>query len=247
MDEQFQRIARFIGDENVEKLFSMHVAVAGVGAVGGYAIEMLARCGIGHITIADFDTVAESNINRQIIALHSTVGRMKTEVMAERILDINPHCIVNALPVKLTESNIDAFIRDKDIVLDCIDSVEEKTELLARCYENNTMVISSMGAALRKHTAAIQTGDIMETHGCPLAKAVRTRLRKRGIGKGIRCVFSPEPVDFKYTDPSEDPDAEKTESGRKRMVLGSLPFVTAVFGEKMAELALSSLLPGVLD
>ena len=244
---QFERTRRLLGDENLKNLEGRTVAVAGIGAVGGYALEALVRTGVGHFIIADHDRVSESNINRQIIALHSTVGRMKTEVMAERILDINPHCIVNALPVKLTESNIDAFIRDKNIVLDCIDSVEEKTELLARCYENNTMVISSMGAALRKHTDAIQTGDIMETHGCPLAKAVRTRLRKRGIGKGIRCVFSPEPVDFKYTAPSEDPDAEKTESGRKRMVLGSIPFVTAVFGEKMAELALSSLLPGVLD
>ena len=247
MVNQYSRTELLIGTEAMERLRRSSVMVFGVGGVGSHCIEALARSGVGRLILIDNDVVSVTNINRQSIAYHSTVGRHKTEVMAERILDINPHCIVNALPVKLTESNIDAFIRDKNIVLDCIDSVEEKTELLARCYENNTMVISSMGAALRKHTDAIQTGDIMETHGCPLAKAVRTRLRKRGIGKGIRCVFSPEPVDFKYTAPSEDPDAEKTESGRKRMVLGSLPFVTAVFGEKMAELALSSLLPGVLD
>lgn len=246
MREQFQRIARFIGEDNIMKLSRKTAAIAGVGAVGGYAIEMLARCGIGHIRILDFDTVSETNINRQIIALHSTVGRLKTEVMAERILDINPECIVEAIPERLTISNMERFTAGADIILDCIDSVEAKVDLLEYAWRNGKAIISSMGAALRKDSALIRTGDIMDTWGCPLAKQVRTRLRKKGVGRGIECVFSPEKVSFHYIQPSDDPDAETEDNGRKRLVLGSLPYVTAIFGEKMAELAMRNLLPDAL-
>ena len=243
MDKQFQRIARFIGENNVNKLSEKKVFVAGAGAVGGYAIEMLVRCGIGEITIADFDTVSESNINRQIIALHSTVGCLKTEVMQKRILDINPNCNVHSITERLTEENVISLIQGTDIVLDCIDSVKDKIALLTKAYAENIPIISSMGAALRKDSSLIRSGDIMDTWGCPLAKQVRSGLRKNGIGKGIECIFSPEKVNFKYIQPDEDPDAENDESGRKRLVLGSLPYITAIFGAKMAELALRKLLP----
>ena len=242
MKEQFQRIARFIGEENVDLLGGKTVSVAGIGAVGGYAVEMLARCGIGKLRILDFDTVSESNINRQIIALHSTVGKLKTDVMKERILDINPDCHVIAIPEMLDEKNMEILF-SADIVLDCIDSVKAKVALLETAYRRGIPIISSMGAALRKDSSLIRTGDITETYGCPLAKQVRTQLRKRGIGKGIECVYSPEQVNFKYIDPSEDPDAEDGTNGRKRLVLGSLAYITAIFGEKMAELALRRLLP----
>ena len=243
MDKQFQRIARFIGENNVNKLSEKKVFVAGAGAVGGYAIEMLVRCGIGEITIADFDTVSESNINRQIIALHSTVGCLKTEVMQKRILDINPNCNVHSITERLTEENVSSLIQGTDIVLDCIDSVKDKIALLTKAYAENIPIISSMGAALRKDSSLIRSGDIMDTWGCPLAKQVRSGLRKNGIGKGIECIFSPEKVNFKYIQPDEDPDAENDENGRKRLVLGSLPYITAIFGAKMAELALRKLLP----
>ncbi len=241
MKEQLQRIALFIGEENVEILQGRCAAVAGVGAVGGFAVEMLARSGIGHIRIADFDTYEESNINRQIGALHSTIGRKKVEVMKERILDINPDCRVEAIDGFIDDSNRDAFLEDADIILDCIDSVNEKAALIADAYNRGIPVIASMGAALRKRTEYIQIGDISETHGCPLAREVRSRLRKMGITEGIECVYSPEKVDFTYR------EAENPQCGRKRLLLGSLPFVTSVFGEKMAELALRRLLPeGVL-
>ena len=242
LKEQFIRISRFIGEENVELLSRKSIAVAGVGAVGGYAIEMLVRCGIGNIAILDFDTVSESNINRQIIALHSTVGRLKTDVMKERIIDINPECSVTAIPEMLDDNNMQTLL-SADIVLDCIDSVKAKIDLLEKAYRKGVPIISSMGAALRKDTSLIRTGDIMDTFGCPLAKQVRSQLRKRGVGRGIECVFSPENVDFRYIQPSEDPEAEDGENGRKRIVLGSLSYVTAIFGEKMAELALRKLLP----
>ena len=241
MNKQFIRIGRFIGNDNLEKLFASTVAIVGIGAVGGFATEMLARCGIGHIIIMDFDTVSESNINRQIIALHSTVGRFKTEVMKERILDINPACVIEDYPVQLTDENHELLF-SSDIILDCIDSVDAKVSLLSDAWKSGKRIISSMGAALRKDTSLITTADIMDTYGCPLAKSVRTRLRKNGCGRGIECVFSPEAVDFSYKKADEDEEAESGESGRKRMVLGSLPYVTAVFGEKMAEMAINKLL-----
>ena len=248
MREQFQRIARFIGEDNAERLQRSSVSIAGVGAVGGYAAEMLARSGVGEIRIMDFDTVSLTNLNRQIIALYSTLGRLKTDVMRERILDINPDCIVHSYPLRLDESNHDLLFEGADVVLDCIDSVSAKVSLLADAYTRNVPIISSMGAALRKDTSFIRTADIMDTWGCPLAKTVRTALRRKGVGKGIMCVFSPEQVDFSYIQPSDDPDAETGENGRKRLVLGSLPFVTAIFGEKMAELALRRILPeGTLE
>ena len=211
-------------------------------------MEMLARSGIGHIRILDFDTVSESNINRQIIALHSTVGRLKTDVMKERILDINGACNVEAFPEILTDSNHSLLFDGADIVLDCIDSLGAKVALLADAYHSGVPIISSMGAALRRNASLVRCSDVFDTYGCPLARQVRSMLRKRGVGRGIMTVFSPEKVDFRYIDPEEDEDAEETKDGRKRRVLGSLPIVTAIFGEMMAELALRALLPpGTLD
>ena len=243
MKEQFQRIARFIGWDSVEELGRKRVAVVGVGAVGGYAIEMLARCGVGTLRIQDFDTVSESNINRQIIALHSTIGALKTDAMKARILDINPECVVEDIPEMLADGNHDALFEGADLVLDCIDSVGAKVSLLEDAWRRGMPIISSMGAALRKDSSLIRTGDVMDTFGCPLAKSVRTALRKRGVGRGIECVFSPEKVDFDYIPPDEDPDAEDGGNGRKRLVLGSLPYITAAFGGRMAEEALKMLLP----
>ena len=248
MKAQFQRIARFIGEENVELLSRKTVSVAGIGAVGGYAVEMLARSGIGRIRILDFDTVTESNINRQIIALHSTVGRLKTEVMKERILDINPECIVEDYPVFLSDNNLNILTSDTDMVLDCIDSVGPKVSLLEAAYREGVPVASSMGAALRRNLSLIREGDLFDTWGCPLARQVRSQLRKRGVGKGITVVFSPEKVNFSYIKPEDDPEAEKMDTGRKHAVLGSLPSVTAVFGITLANIALRKLLPeGTLD
>ena len=243
MKEQFQRIARFIGEENVDLLGEKTVSVAGIGAVGGYAVEMLARCGIGKLRILDFDTVSESNINRQILALHSTIGEFKTEAAERRIMDINPDCTVTAFPVVISEENLDIF-SEADIILDCIDSLGAKISLLEYAYRNGIPAVSSMGAALRRSVMHVHAADIMDTYGCPLAREVRKGLRKRGIERGIPCVFSSEEVRFIYIPPETDSEAENIPgTERKRPVLGSLPTVTAVFGEYMAELALKALLP----
>ncbi len=240
---QFERTRRLLGDDNTELLHSKTVAIAGIGAVGGYALEALSRIGIGHFILVDFDKVSESNINRQILALHSTVGMMKTAVAEKRVKDINPECIIETYPEVISSDNLPIFSH-ADIILDCIDSVGAKIELLAYAYDNHIPVVSSMGAALRRSVKHIHSADVMDTYGCPLAKEIRKGLRKRGIGKGIKCVFSSEEVRFEYKDPYADDEAENIPGKEsKRPVLGSLPTVTAVFGEYMAELALDELLP----
>lgn len=241
--EQFLRIERFIGAEALESLHEKTVAVAGVGAVGGFAAEALVRSGIGRIKILDFDTISETNINRQIIATHKTVGRLKTEVMKERLLDINPDLIVEDYPLFLSEENHHLLFDGSALVLDCIDSLNPKVNLLADAFKKDVPIISSMGAALRRNPSLIRFSDIMDTWGCPLAKQVRSGLRRRGVERGIECVFSPEKVDFTYIPPEEDDKAERMiDRGRKRVVLGSLPTVTAIFGQMIAHLALQRLL-----
>ena len=246
--KQFERTRRLLGDENTRILGSKTIAIAGIGAVGGYALEALARIGIGHFILVDFDRVSESNINRQILALHSTIGELKTDAAERRVMDINPECIIEKHPVVISSDNLSIF-SSADIILDCIDSLGAKIELLSYAYEHGIPAVSSMGAALRRSVTHIHIADIMDTYGCPLAKEVRKGLRKKGIGKGIQCVFSSEEVRFTYRDPDTDSEAENMPgTERKRPVLGSLPTVTAVFGEYMAELALKELLPaGAMD
>lgn len=246
--KQFERTRRLLGDENTRILGSKTIAIAGIGAVGGYALEALARIGIGHFILVDFDRVSESNINRQILALHSTIGELKTDAAECRVMDINPECTLEKYPVVISSDNLSIF-SSADIILDCIDSLGAKIELLSYAYEHGIPAVSSMGAALRRSVTHIHIADIMDTYGCPLAKEVRKGLRKKGISKGIRCVFSSEEVRFTYRDPDTDSEAENMPgTERKRPVLGSLPTVTAVFGEYMAELALKNLLPaGTMD
>ena len=246
--KQFERTRRLLGDENTRILGSKTIAIAGIGAVGGYALEALARIGIGHFILVDFDRVSESNINRQILALHSTIGELKTDAAECRVMDINPECTIEKYPVVISSDYLSIF-SSADIILDCIDSLGAKIELLSYAYEHGIPAVSSMGAALRRSVTHIHIADIMDTYGCPLAKEVRKGLRKKGISKGIRCVFSSEEVRFTYRDPDTDSEAENMPgTERKRPVLGSLPTVTAVFGEYMAELALKTLLPaGTMD
>ena len=241
--DQFLRLERLIGSDALQKLQNSTVSVAGVGAVGGFAIEALARSGVGEIRILDFDTISETNINRQIIATHSTIGRLKTEVMKERLIDINPDIIVKDYPVFLSDENHNLLFEGADVVLDCIDSLNPKLSLLADAYKNNVKIFSSMGAALRREPELVRVADIMDSWGCPLARQIRAGLRRRGVGRGIECVFSPEEVDFKYIPPEEDDKAERMiDRGRKRVVLGSLPTITAIFGERMAHMALNYIL-----
>ena len=179
-----ERTELLIGKEGVEKLNSCHVAIFGVGGVGGYTCEMLARAGVGELTIIDFDVVSTSNINRQIIALNSTVGRLKVDVLKERLLDINPNLKVNALPVKFGEDTInEVFKTDFDYVVDAIDMVSNKVTLIKTCHDKNINIISAMGAGNRCVIPQFEVADIYKTYNDGLAKVLRKKLRELGVEK----------------------------------------------------------------
>lgn len=192
MKEQFCRTAQLLGIENVEKLFDKHVIVFGVGGVGGYVVEALARSGIGKISIVDNDVVNESNINRQIIALHSTVGMQKVEVLKNRILDINPECQVFVHnQFFLPENSNDFDFSIYDYVVDAVDTVTAKLEIIKKSKESNVPVISSMGTGNKLNPMGFKVSDISKTKVCPLARVMRNELKKRGISK-VKCVYSEE-------------------------------------------------------
>lgn len=232
-----------LGAESFRRLTESHVAVVGLGAVGGYALEAMARTGIGRLTMVDFDTVQPTNINRQIFALDSTLGRTKVAAAADRIADINPGCEVEPLELFVDEASVEEILsRRPDIVVDAIDSLNPKVQLLRSSYLRGIPTFSSMGAALRTDPLAIRVGDLSESTHCPLAKRIRKRLRKDNIVSGITCVYSIERVDFDYSQDIDPVQVETgTERGRKRNTLGSLPTITAVFGLLLANEVIKTL------
>ena len=244
---RFLRISRLLGPEPLARLNQSFVVVVVMGAVGGYALEALIRSGVGHVRIVDFDSVGITNINRQLLATESTLGRKKVEVARQRILDINPEVLVEALDLFAHHDTLEAlFEGSPDMIIDAIDSLSPKLALLEGAWKRKIPVISSMGAALRRDPSLIQVADLMDTRGCPLAKQVRTKLRRRGVGRGILTVFSSEPVDFDYKEPEKEQSVEYNEQildrGRKRMVLGSLPTITGIFGLRLGHEAITYLL-----
>lgn len=192
MEDFRQRTRMALGEENVDKISGKHVAVFGVGGVGGYVVEALVRAGVGEITIIDADTVNETNINRQIIALHSTVGMKKAEAMKERIKDINPECKVNALDMFFlpdTSDQVDFY--SFDYVADCIDTVTGKLEIIRRCKEAGVEIISSMGTGNKLNASMFEIADISKTSVCPLAKVMRKECKERGFKK-VKVLYSKE-------------------------------------------------------
>ncbi len=220
LKEEYTRTAFVLGEDAIEKLKNASVAVFGVGGVGGYVCESLARSGVGSIDIFDKDIVSLSNINRQIIALHSTVGRSKVEVMKERILDINPDCAVNAHEVFYLPENADEYDLSKyDYIVDAVDTVSAKLEIISRAKTLGINIISAMGAGNKTDPTQFKVADIQKTEGCPLARVMRRELKKRGINK-LKVVYSPEePIKSPYFD---------EESGKN--LPGSLSFVPSVMG-----------------
>lgn len=189
---QFQRTKLLIGQENIEKLQNSHVIVFGIGGVGSYVVESLVRAGIGQISIVDFDVVDITNINRQIIALHSTIGKKKVNVMKERILDINPNIKAHTYDTFISPETINEFDFTKyDYVIDAIDNVTAKLLLIEKCKENNIPIICSLGTANKLDPSKLLLSDISKTHTCPLAKIVRLELRKRQINH-LDVLFSTE-------------------------------------------------------
>ena len=195
MTEMFSRTVGLIGESAVEILQNSHVAVFGLGGVGSYTAEALARSGIGELTLIDSDVVDESNINRQLIATNSTVGLPKTQVCKARIGDINPDCKVNIITgLYLPECRDEFFIGHYDFVADCIDNVTAKLDLALQCQERKIPLISCMGTGNKLHPERLQISDISKTHTCPLCRVIRRELKKIGITKLTVCWSDEEPV-----------------------------------------------------
>lgn len=192
MEERLQRTEMLIGEEGIKKLSKAHVAVFGIGGVGGYVVEALARCGVGELTLIDKDVVSLSNLNRQIIALHSTIGKLKTQVMKERIAQISPEICVNTQDVFFLPENSHTFsFEDYDYVVDAVDTVTAKIEIIMKCQELGVPVISSMGTGNKLDPSKLQIADIYKTSMCPLAKVMRKELKARGVKK-LKVVYSTE-------------------------------------------------------
>jgi tRNA A37 threonylcarbamoyladenosine dehydratase len=232
MKDELVRTKLLLGAQALEKLSGSRVCVFGVGGVGGYVVEALARSGVGAIDIVDNDSVAVSNINRQIIALHSTVGKDKVDVAKDRILDINPECKVNCHKCFYLPENSSEFEFDKyDYVVDAIDTVTAKIDIIMNCTELGVPIISSMGTGNKLDPTRVQVTDIYKTEIDPLAKVMRRELKKRGLKK-LKVVYSnEEPI---KPDP-EEVSAELESSGSsKRTVPGSTAFVPPVAGLVLA-------------
>lgn len=231
MSEQFSRTELLLGAEAIEKLGNSRVAVFGVGGVGGYVCEALARSGVGAIDLIDDDKVCMSNINRQIIATTKTIGRYKTEVMQERIQDINPDARVITHNCFFLPENASSFpFKEYDYVVDAVDTVTAKIELIMKCKENDVSVISSMGAGNKLDASAFRVADIYNTKVCPLAKVMRRELKKRGVEK-LKVVYSEEMPIKPYNNGKEDntEDMDKR-SAVRRSIPGSVAFVPSVAG-----------------
>lgn len=192
MESRFERTEQLLGSENMEKLAKSRVAVFGVGGVGGYVVEALARCGIGMLDLIDNDIVAPSNLNRQIIATAGTLGRAKVEAARDRVKDINPDCRVNIYKIFYLPETADSFdFREYDYVVDAIDTVTGKLMLAEQARASKTPLISSMGTGNKLDPTALKVADIYETKVCPLAKVMRRELRRRGI-ESLKVVYSEE-------------------------------------------------------
>ena len=237
MLNQFSRTQLLLGEEAMEKLKNSRVAIFGIGGVGGYVCEALVRSGVGHFDLIDHDEVCLTNINRQIIATRKTIGKYKTDVMKERMLDINPDVDVTVhqcffLPENAEEFHFEAY----DYVVDAVDTVTAKLELVMKCREKGVPIISSMGAGNKLDASAFRVADIYKTKMCPLAKVMRRELKKRGV-KNLKVVYSEE----KPTRPLEDmsiscrsncicPPGAEHKCTERRDIPGSVAFVPSVAG-----------------
>lgn len=224
MLNEFSRTELLVGDEGIKILCRAKIAVFGLGGVGSYVAEALARCGVGSLTLVDHDTVSLTNINRQIYALHSTIGKAKTQVAKERIADINSDILVNTYDTFYSEDTADMFdMSSFDYVVDAVDTVSAKLLLIEKAKAAKTPIISCMGTGNKLDPTRFEITDISKTTVCPLAKAVRTELRKRGIKK-VKVLYSREkPIKTKE-------QTQETKGTARRPVPGSISFVPSVAG-----------------
>lgn len=246
MLHQFSRNELAIGKEGLEKMKNSTVAVLGIGGVGSFAAEALARSGVGRLVLVDKDDVDITNVNRQVIALLSTVGKPKVDLMKERIKDINPDCEVISLKMFYTEETYEQFFDyGLDFVVDASDTISYKIHLMKECLNRGIPMISSMGAANKMDPTRFQIADIFKTHTDPIAKVIRTRLRKEGIRKGVPVVFSDESPIVIREDVRKTVGKDDAEIRKAKMPPSSNAFVPSVAGLIMASYVIRELLSDI--
>ncbi|MED4530827.1 tRNA threonylcarbamoyladenosine dehydratase [Metabacillus fastidiosus] len=246
MLHQFSRNELAIGKEGLDILKNSTVAVLGVGGVGSFSVEALARSGVGRLVLVDKDTIDITNVNRQLPALLSTVGQPKVDLMKERIKDINPECEVIALKMFYTEETYEQFFEyELDYVIDASDTISYKIHLMKECLDRNIPIISSMGAANKMDPTRFQIADISKTHTDPIAKVIRTRLRKQGIHKGIKVVFSDESPIVIREDIRKEVGNDEASIRKAQMPPSSNAFVPSVAGLIMGGHVITELLKGI--
>jgi tRNA threonylcarbamoyladenosine dehydratase len=231
-----ERTELLLGEEKLKQLKDVHVLIAGIGGVGAYAAEMICRAGVGKMTMVDSDVVEITNRNRQLPALISTTGMLKTKIMAARFKDINPEIEIFELNEFLTEENIPELLDSNqyNFVVDAIDTIAPKVSLISNSMKRGLKIASSMGAGGRTDPSKVQVADISKTHNCNLARAVRQRLQRQGISKGLPVIFSCEPV---------NPGTLREQAGKnKRSVIGTISWMPAIFGCFLAGVVINTLL-----
>lgn len=236
MEDWKQRTTILLGDEKMKRLQQAHVLVVGVGGVGAYAAEMLCRAGVGKLTLVDADDVHPTNINRQLPAMHSTIGKKKVEVLAERCKDVNPDVQLTILPQFLKDENIPALLDAShyDFVVDAIDTLSPKCHLIVETLARRIKLISSMGAGAKSDITQVRFADLWETYHCGLSKAVRKRLQKMGVKRKVPVVFSTEQADPAAVLLTDDEQ-------NKKSTCGTVSYMPAVFGCYLAEYVIKRL------
>ncbi len=236
MTNWLERTELLLGEEKLAMLRRANVLVVGVGGVGAYAAEMIARAGVGRMTIADADKVSETNINRQLVALHSTIGREKCDILAERLKDINPELQLTVVNRFIKDSETDALLDSDrfDYVVDAIDTLSPKLALIKGALDRSIPLVSSMGAGAKTDPTLMEIKDIAKTHHCPLAHMLRKRLHKIGIKRGFWAVFSPEPV--------REGAMILCEEQNKKSNVGTISYIPALFGIGCASVVIRDLI-----
>ena len=237
MEKWQERTSMLLGEQVLDSLAAKRVMVVGLGGVGAYAAEMLCRAGVGTMVIIDSDSVSETNINRQLIALTSTVGKLKTDVVAHRLKDINPLVNLIVIPQYVEDTNLEeifAAAGELDYVVDAIDTLAPKIALIKYCVEHGIPHVSAMGAGAKLDATKIRIADISKSYNCPLAYILRKKLRKEGISKGFKVVFSEELPDRDAIVPMEERN--------KKSQVGTISYLPAVFGCVCAQAAVEHLI-----
>ncbi len=239
--DQFNRTKLLIGDSGFQKLQSARVAIIGLGGVGSYACEALVRAGVSRFLIVDFDVVNLTNLNRQLLALHRSIGSSKTELMKQRMLEINPSIDIEIQNVFCAQENRHSIIRDVDYIIDAIDSLGPKIGLLEYAINSGIKIISVMGAGNRLDPSKIAISDISKSFNCPLAKRVRKFLRRRGINGGFPCVYTSESPIIPEDD-ADAPDELIIHRGRERKTVGSISYMPSIMGMMAASWVIRELI-----